>query len=150
MILILLLDTSPKTFEAKNGLAFDVILDHPKAGTPQRLTPQKTTVRNFTNDDIRFKLQKAEERRHVSILVLEFLSNVFKITFVTKSLEKMKLASINEKNQKIEEAAKFRVEIEHNFSKETEKKLIFKMETNKENRAALLSSLMDRLKKTVN
>lgn len=119
---------SPKQIETKSGLAFEVILTEAKCATPQRLTPQKTPIRNLTNDEIRFKLQKAEERR--------------------QSLELMKLASINEKNQKIEEAAKFREESNQIFSKQTEQKIISKMETNKENREAILSNLMERLKKT--
>ena len=61
----------------------------------------------------------------------------------------MKLASINEKNQKIEEAAKYREESNQIFSKQTEQKIISKMETNKENRESILSKLMERLKKTV-
>jgi len=119
---------SPKAIEAKSGLAFEVIINEAKCPTPTRLTPSNTPIRNLTNDEIRFKLQKAEERR--------------------QSLEMMKLASITEKNQKIEEAAKFREESNQIFSKQTEQKLIMKMETNKENKEALLNGLMERLKKT--
>ena len=61
----------------------------------------------------------------------------------------MKLSFINEKVQKIEEAAKIREEQNLNFSKQTEAKLIMKMESNKENRAALMNQLMEKLKKTV-
>ena len=61
----------------------------------------------------------------------------------------MKLASITEKNQKLEEAAKYREEVNQNFSKQTEQKLIHKMETNKENKETLYNNLMERLKKTV-
>lgn len=61
----------------------------------------------------------------------------------------MKLASLTEKNQKLEEAAKYREEANQNFSKQAEQKLNHKMVTNKENKVALLNSLMDRLKKTV-
>ena len=61
----------------------------------------------------------------------------------------MKLASITEKNQKLEEAAKYREEINQNFSKQAEQKLNLKMETNKENKEALYNNLMERLKKTV-
>jgi hypothetical protein len=54
-------------------LAFDVILDVPKAVTPAKLTPHNTPTRNLTNEDIRTKLQKAEERRQVCFLfVLDF------------------------------------------------------------------------------
>jgi uncharacterized protein YdiU (UPF0061 family) len=66
-----------------------------------------------------------------------------------KSLELMKLASITEKNQKLEEAAKYREEVNQNFSKQTEQRINIKMETNKENKEALYNNLMERLKKTV-
>jgi hypothetical protein len=61
----------------------------------------------------------------------------------------MKLASITEKNQKLEEAAKYREEVNQNFSKQTEQRINIKMETNKENKEALYNNLMERLKKTV-
>lgn len=61
----------------------------------------------------------------------------------------MKLASITEKNQKLEEAAKNREEANHNFSKQAELKLSHKIKTNKENKQAMYNSLMERLKKTV-
>ena len=54
-----------KTTESKSGLAFDVILDVPKCTTPARLTPHNTPNRMLTNEDIKNKLQKAEERRQV-------------------------------------------------------------------------------------
>jgi len=122
------LEGSPKQVETKSGLAFEVIINEAKCPTPTRLTPHNTPIRNLTNDEIRFKLQKAEERR--------------------QSLEMMKLASITEKNHKIEEAAKFREESNQIFSKQAEQKLITKMETNKENKEALLKDLMERLRKT--
>jgi hypothetical protein len=46
-------------------MAFEVILDIPKSATPAKLTPHNTPNRLLTNEDIRNKLQKAEERRHV-------------------------------------------------------------------------------------
>lgn len=123
------LSLSPvKQIEAKSGLAFDLIINEAKCPTPTRLTPHNTPIRNLTNDEIRFKLQKAEERR--------------------QSLELMKLASITEKNQKLEEAAKYREEVNQNFSKQTEQRINIKMETNKENKEALYNNLMERLKKT--
>lgn len=63
-------------------------------------------------------------------------------------MESLKLASITDA-QKIEEAAKLREEININFQKKAEKKLAQKMELNKENRAALMNTLMEKLKKTV-
>lgn len=57
---------SPKKIEAKSGLAYDVILDVPKCTTPAKLTPHNTPTRLLTNEDIKAKLQKAEERRQVS------------------------------------------------------------------------------------
>lgn len=120
---------SPKRqVEAKSGLAFDVIINEAKCPTPTRLTPQSTPVRNLTTDEIRIKLQKAEERR--------------------QSLELTRLALLSEKNLKIEEAAKSRDAAEQNFVKQTEQKLQVKMETNKENREALLNNLFERLRKT--
>lgn len=73
---------SPKKCETtKNGLAFEVILDNPKSSlTPAKLTPHNTPNRQITNEDIKTKLQKAEERR--------------------QSLEMMKLSQITEKMQK--------------------------------------------------
>jgi hypothetical protein len=62
--------TSPKMeskVEAKSGLAFDLILDNPKCPTPAKLAPS-TPTRILTNEDIKNKLQKAEERRQVRIL----------------------------------------------------------------------------------
>jgi hypothetical protein len=69
---------------------------------------------------------------------------------VFKSLELMKLTFINEKMQKVEEAAKVREEQNLNFSKQTEKKLLSKMESNKENKANYMKNLKERLSKTVN
>ncbi len=63
-------------------------------------------------------------------------------------MERLKLASITD-SQQIEEAAKTREEINANFQKKAEKKLAQKMELNKENRAALMNTLMEKLKKTV-
>ena len=54
-----------KKSEGKNGLAFEVILDTAKATTPAKLTPHNTPSRMLTNDDIKNKLAKAEERRLV-------------------------------------------------------------------------------------
>ena len=60
-------DISPKKNETKYGMAFEVILDIPKsATTPAKLTPHNTPSRMLTNEDIRNKLQKAEERRQVN------------------------------------------------------------------------------------
>ena len=63
-------------------------------------------------------------------------------------MESLKLANITD-SQKIVEAAKTREEINTNFQKKAEKKLAQKMELNKENRAALMNTLMEKLKKTV-
>ncbi len=60
-----MIDISPKKCETKHGMAFEVILDIPKSATPAKLTPHNTPNRLLTNEDIRNKLQKAEERRHV-------------------------------------------------------------------------------------
>lgn len=119
---------SPKKIETKHGLAFDVILDRPKCPTPSKLTPNNTPSRTVTNEEIRMKLQKAEERRH--------------------SIEMSKLSGISEKFQKIEEVAKSREEQNQKFSKQTEEKLLLKMESNKENKAALFTTLMEKLQKT--
>lgn len=56
-----------KKSEGKNGLAFEVILDTAKSTTPAKLTPHNTPNRMLTNDDIKNKLAKAEERRLVRI-----------------------------------------------------------------------------------
>jgi hypothetical protein len=66
---------SPKKCETtKNGLAFEVILDNPKSSlTPAKLTPHNTPNRQITNEDIRTKLQKAEERRQVFYLFYFFV-----------------------------------------------------------------------------
>jgi hypothetical protein len=64
-------------------------------------------------------------------------------------LELAKLSNITEKAQKLEEAAKIREELNLNFSKQAEQKLIQKMESNKENRAAQLNNLLEKLKRTV-
>lgn len=120
---------SPTRNQSKsNGLAFEVILDGAKGTTPAKLTPHNTPTRQLTQEDIITKLQKAEERR--------------------QSLEMAKLNMINEKNQKIEEAAKIREEQNINFAKKTEQKLSSKMEASKENRNAMKTNLMEKLKKT--
>jgi len=112
----------------KNGMAFDIILDNPnpKCKTPSKLT--NTPNKQLTNEDIKNKLVKAEERR--------------------QSMEIIKLANVTEKSQKIEEAAKIREEININFQKKAEAKLNQKMELNKENRTTLMNTLMEKLKKT--
>ena len=110
-------------------MAFEVILDGPKGTTPAKLTPQNTPNRQLTQEDIISKLQKAEERR--------------------QSLEMAKLNMISEKNQKIEEAAKAREEQNMIFSKQTEQKLISKLEASKENRESMKNNLLEKLKKTV-
>ncbi len=114
----------------KSGLAFEVILDTAKsATTPAKLTPQSTPTRMLTSEDIKNKLAKAEERR--------------------LSLEVMKLSVINEKFQKIEEAAKLREEHNTIFKSQASEKLATKMVSNKENREQLMNNLKERLKKTV-
>lgn len=147
--------TSPTKNQSKHGLAFEVILDNAKSNTPARLTPHNTPNRNITNDDIKQKLQKAEERRQVGLYNFQALSTGLNSTVLFhfhthKSLEIMKLSAINEKFQKIEEAAKIREEYNLNFSKQAEQKLQSKMESNKENRNNLMNNLMEKLKKTVN
>lgn len=57
--------SSPKKNETKNGLAYEVILGVPKTNTPAKLTPSSTPTRVLTNEDIKNKLQRAEERRQV-------------------------------------------------------------------------------------
>ena len=68
-----------KKSEGKNGLAFEVILDTAKSTTPAKLpaklTPHNTPNRILTNDDIKNKLAKAEERRLVRIFLFFFLFN---------------------------------------------------------------------------
>lgn len=133
----------------KNGLAFDIILDNPKGKTPAKLTPYNTPTKTLTNEDIKNKLVKAEERRQVYFwfyFVIKFLSLFI---LPSKSLELAKLSNITEKAQKLEEAAKIREELNLNFSKQAEQKLIQKMESNKENRAAQLNNLLEKLKRTV-
>jgi len=121
---------SPTRNQTKHGLAFEVILDGPKGTTPAKLTPHNTPNRQLTQEDIISKLQKAEERR--------------------QSLEMAKLSMITEKNQKIEDAAKNREEQSMIFVKQTEQKLMSKLEASKENRDAMKNSLMEKLKKTDN
>lgn len=50
----------------KNGLAFDIILDGAKGRTPSKLTPSNTPNKQLTNEDIKNKLVRAEERRQVN------------------------------------------------------------------------------------
>ncbi|CAF0817284.1 unnamed protein product [Brachionus calyciflorus] len=119
---------SPTKNQNKNCLAFEVILDGAKGTTPAKLTPQKTPNRQLTQEDIITKLQRAEERR--------------------QSLEMAKLKMIDEKNQKIEEAAKIREEQNVNFAKQTEQKLMSKLEASKENRENMKINLIEKLKKT--
>ena len=59
------------------------------------------------------------------------------------------MSNITEKAQKLEEAAKIREELNLQFVKQTEQKLIQKMESNKENRATQLNNLLEKLRKTV-
>ena len=59
------------------------------------------------------------------------------------------MSNITEKAQKLEEAAKIREELNLNFKKQTEQKLLQKIESNKENRAAQLNNLLEKLKRTV-
>ena len=49
----------------KNSLAFEIILDNPKIKTPAKLTPCNTPTKPLTSEDIKNKLNKAEERRQV-------------------------------------------------------------------------------------
>ncbi len=72
------LHLSPKQqVEVKNGLAYEVIINEAKCRTPTRLTPQSTPNRNLTNDEIRSKLLRAEERRQVSVIECIQASQVF-------------------------------------------------------------------------
>ena len=64
-------------------------------------------------------------------------------------MEVAKLSNIKEKDQKLEEAAKIREELNTNFQKKAEQKLMQKMELTKENRATLMNNLIEKLKKTV-
>jgi len=120
---------SPKKAETRNGLAYEVILGTAKGTTPAKLTPNNTPTRQqLTCEDIKNKLQRAEERR--------------------QSLEMAKLSGLSEKFQKIEEAAKVREEQNLQFSKQAEQKLLNKMESNKENKQQQKQQLMERLRKT--
>ena len=60
----------------------------------------------------------------------------------------MKLSMINEQVSKIEEVAKAREEQIMKFAKQTEAKLNSKMEVIEENRNALITNMVEKLKKT--
>ena len=76
----------------KNGLAFEIILDNPKGKTPAKLTPCNTPTKTLTNEDIKNKLVKAEERRQVIIKKL-LIQISLKIMFPLKL--KSRLKSLN-------------------------------------------------------
>ena len=68
----------------KNGLAFDIILDNPKGKTPAKLTPYNTPTKTLTNEDIKNKLVKAEERRQVlKLIFVLFCYQIFKLIYFT-------------------------------------------------------------------
>jgi len=113
--------------ESKGGVKYEVVLSQPVVNTPPRtLSPTNEEKKSIVSAEmIQQKLKQAAERR--------------------QSLESEKLASLQEKFKKIDEAAKYRAEEESNFINSTKETLEQKMKSHIDNRENIITDLKVKL-----
>jgi exonuclease VII large subunit len=113
--------------ESKGGVKYEVVLSQPVVDTPPRtISPTHGGAKPIvTVDKIEQKLKHAAERR--------------------QSMESEKLASLQEKFKKIDEAAKLRAEEESNFINATKENLEQKMKAHIDNRETIIADLKVKL-----
>ncbi|KAL8606504.1 hypothetical protein ACOMHN_037735 [Nucella lapillus] len=116
-----------KPVKRSGSLAFEVILK-PAAneGTARPVSPPKSNRVTLSEDDIKLKLLKAEERR--------------------QSMEAQRLEQLARERDKAQEVMAKAAQESRQFSKQTQEKLRRSMELNKENREAQIKALQDRLR----
>ncbi|CAL8125999.1 unnamed protein product [Orchesella dallaii] len=113
--------------EAKGGVKYELVLSSPVVDTPPRtISPTNGGAKPIVSAEmIQQKLKQAAERR--------------------QSLESEKLASLQEKFKKIDEAAKIRAEEESNFINSTKENLEQKMKVHIDNRDTIITDLKVKL-----
>ncbi|XP_076440402.1 uncharacterized protein LOC143279938 isoform X1 [Babylonia areolata] len=116
-----------KPVQRSGSLAFEVILKPAANNSPLRpASPPKSNRVSLSEQDIKIKLQKAEERR--------------------QSLEAQRLEQLAKEREKAQEVLAKAAQDNMEFSKATKEKLRRSMEVNKENREAQIKALQERLR----
>ncbi|KAK7100779.1 stathmin-2-like isoform X1 [Littorina saxatilis] len=116
-----------KPIKKSGSLAFEVILKPASNNSPLRpVSPPKSSRISLSEEDIKLKLQKAEERR--------------------QSLEAQRLEQLAKEREKAQEVLAKAAQESLQFSKATQEKLRRSMEANKENREAQIKALQERLR----
>jgi len=113
--------------EAKGGVKYEVIISQPIVDTPPRtISPTHGGSKPIVSAElIEQKLKQAAERR--------------------QSMESEKLASLQEKFKKIDEAARLRQEEETNFINSTKENLEQRMKAHIDNRETIITDLKGKL-----
>lgn len=112
-------------------MAFEVILKPASNDSPLRpVSPPKGNRISLSEEDIKIKLLKAEERR--------------------QSLEAQRLEQLAKEREKAQEVMAKAAQESLEFSKQTKEKLRRSMELNKENREAQIKALQERLREHAN
>ncbi|KAK7100781.1 stathmin-like isoform X3 [Littorina saxatilis] len=120
-----------KPIKKSGSLAFEVILKPASNNSPLRpVSPPKSSRISLSEEDIKLKLQKAEERR--------------------QSLEAQRLEQLAKEREKAQEVLAKAAQESLQFSKATQEKLRRSMEANKENREAQIKALQERLREHAN
>jgi len=120
-----------KPIKKSSSLAFEVILKPASNNSPVRpVSPPKSNRISLSQEDIKLKLQKAEERR--------------------QSLEAQRLEQLAKEREKAQEVMAKAAQESLQFSKQTQEKLRRSMEANKENREAQIKALQERLREHAN
>ncbi|KAK7100780.1 stathmin-like isoform X2 [Littorina saxatilis] len=121
------MSTADKPIKKSGSLAFEVILKPASNNSPLRpVSPPKSSRISLSEEDIKLKLQKAEERR--------------------QSLEAQRLEQLAKEREKAQEVLAKAAQESLQFSKATQEKLRRSMEANKENREAQIKALQERLR----
>jgi len=113
--------------ESKGGVKYEVVISQPVVDTPPRtISPTHGGPKPFVSvEKIEQKLKQAAERR--------------------QSMESEKLASLQEKFRKIDDAARLRQEEETNFINSTKENLEQRMKAHIDNRETIIADLKGKL-----
>ncbi|KAK7468192.1 hypothetical protein BaRGS_00020249 [Batillaria attramentaria] len=116
-----------KPIQKSGSLAFEVILKPAQNDAPLRpISPPKNNRVVLSEEDIKLKLKKAEERR--------------------QSLEAQRLEQLAKERERAQEVVAKAQQESKEFSHATKEKLRRSMEANKENREAQIKALQERLR----
>nr|KAG5700805.1 hypothetical protein BaRGS_035008 [Batillaria attramentaria] len=121
------MSTADKPIQKSGSLAFEVILKPAQNDAPLRpISPPKNNRVVLSEEDIKLKLKKAEERR--------------------QSLEAQRLEQLAKERERAQEVVAKAQQESKEFSHATKEKLRRSMEANKENREAQIKALQERLR----